>query len=75
MTIIDCVCVCVCVCVCMHTSIEAKKSEIFLSLSISADGMVVFSDRLEMIKNLIESLFMLERMKTKIEEDSKHPSV
>jgi len=70
-----CVCVGVCGCVCAHTSIEAKKSEIFLSLSISASGTVLFSDRLEMIKNLIESLFMLERMKTKIEEDSKHPSV
>ena len=74
-TIIDCVCVCVCVCVCMHTSIEAQKYEIFLSLSTSANGMVLFSDWLEMIKNLIESLFMLERMKIKIEEDSKQPSV
>ena len=47
-------------------------SEIFLSLYISANGMVLFTSRLEMIKNLIKSLFMLERMKIKIEE---HPSV
>ena len=78
-TITDCVCVslcvCVCVCVCMHASIEAKKSEIFLSLYISANDMALFTNRLDMIKNLIKSLFMLERMKIKIEEDSKHPSV
>ena len=74
-TITDCVCVSLCVCVCMHASIEAKKSEIFLSLYISANDMVLFTNRLEMIKNLIKSLFMLERMKIKIEEDSKHPSV
>lgn len=61
-----------CVCVCVHASIEAKMSEIFLSLYISANGMVLFTSRLEMIKNLIKSLFMLERMKIKIEE---HPSV
>lgn len=59
-------------CVCVHASIEAKMSEIFLSLYISANGMVLFTSRLEMIKNLIKSLFMLERMKIKIEE---HPSV
>ena len=74
-TITDCVCVSLCVCVCMHASIEAKKSEIFLSLYISANDMVLFTNRLDMIKNFIKSLFMLERMKIKIEEDSKHPSV